>query len=144
MCATPSAQLIQHEWAKHGTCTGLNPADYFGKSGGLYARLRYPDMNALSRGPLTVGQFTAAFAAANPGKALPLVDAQKAGAVMAYGNFITIAINFVILAICIFIVVKLFNTARKKFEKAKPAAAPAGPTTDQRLLTEIRDLLAKR
>lgn len=67
MCATPSAQLIQHEWAKHGTCTGLTSADYFGKSSRLYARLRYPDMNALSRGPLTVGQFTAAFAAANLG-----------------------------------------------------------------------------
>jgi len=67
MCATPSVQLIQHEWAKHGTCTGLTPAAYFGKASGLYERLRYPDMNALSRGPLTVGQFTAAFAAANPG-----------------------------------------------------------------------------
>ncbi|MEO5938293.1 MAG: ribonuclease T2 [Sphingomonas sp.] len=67
MCATPSAQLIQHEWAKHGTCTGLTPGGYFGKSSALYAKLRYPDMNALSRGPLTVGQFTAAFAAANPG-----------------------------------------------------------------------------
>ena len=67
MCATPSAQLIQHEWAKHGTCMGVTPAEYFGKSSRLYAKLRYPDMNALSRGPLTVGQFTAAFAAANPG-----------------------------------------------------------------------------
>ena len=65
MCATPSAQLIQHEWAKHGTCMGTTPAGYFGKSSALYAKLRYPDMNALSRGPLTVGQFTAAFAAAN-------------------------------------------------------------------------------
>ena len=67
MCATPSAQLIQHEWAKHGTCMGITPAQYFGRSSALYAKLRYPDMNALSRGPLTVGQFTAAFAAANPG-----------------------------------------------------------------------------
>ena len=66
MCATPSAQLIQHEWAKHGTCTGLTPSGYFGKASVIYAKLRYPDMNALSRGPLTVGQFTAAFAAANP------------------------------------------------------------------------------
>lgn len=67
MCATPSAQLIQHEWAKHGTCMGITPAEYFGRSSKLYAKLRYPDMNALSRGPLTVGQFTAAFVAANPG-----------------------------------------------------------------------------
>ncbi len=67
MCATPSPQLIQHEWAKHGTCMGITPTAYFGKSSALYAKLRYPDMNALSRGPLTVGQFVAAFAAANPG-----------------------------------------------------------------------------
>jgi ribonuclease T2 len=67
MCSTPSAQLIQHEWAKHGTCTGLEPEAYFGKSSGLYAKLRYPDMDGLSRGRLTVGRFKAAFAAANPG-----------------------------------------------------------------------------
>jgi ribonuclease T2 len=67
MCSTPSAQLIQHEWAKHGTCTGLVPSAYFGRSNGLYSKLRYPDMDALSRGPLTVGKFQAAFAAANPG-----------------------------------------------------------------------------
>jgi ribonuclease T2 len=66
-CTTPSAQLIQHEWAKHGTCMGTTPDAYFATSSGLYARLRYPDMDALSRRPLTVGQFTAAFAAANPG-----------------------------------------------------------------------------
>lgn len=66
MCSTPSAQLIQHEWAKHGTCTGLTPKAYFARSGGLYARLRYPDMDDLSRQPgLTVGRFKAAFAAAN-------------------------------------------------------------------------------
>ncbi|MBS0479114.1 MAG: ribonuclease T2 [Proteobacteria bacterium] len=67
MCRTPSAQLIQHEWAKHGTCTGMTPLHYFETSIQLFGALRYPDMNALSRGPLTVGQFTAAFAAANPG-----------------------------------------------------------------------------
>ncbi len=85
-----------------------------------------------------------AFAAANPGKVLALPDAQKAGAVMAYGNFITIVINFLILAVIIFIVVKAFNTAKKKFEKEAPAAAPAGPTTDQKLLMEIRDSLRNR
>jgi large conductance mechanosensitive channel len=61
-----------------------------------------------------------------------------------YGNFVTILINFIILAFCIFLVVKLFNSARKRFEAEKPAPAPAGPTPDQKLLTEIRDLLAKR
>ena len=67
LCSTPSAQLIQHEWAKHGTCMGTTPAAYFARSSTMYAKLRYPDMDALSRGPLTAGQFAAAFAAANPG-----------------------------------------------------------------------------
>jgi ribonuclease T2 len=68
LCATPSAQLLQHEWAKHGTCMpGLRPADYFRRSTGLYSRLRYPDMDALSREPLTVGRFAEALAAANRG-----------------------------------------------------------------------------
>jgi ribonuclease T2 len=68
MCATPSAQLLQHEFAKHGTCMGVPPAQYFNRSTGLYARLRYPDMDALSRRRgLTAGQFAAAFARANRG-----------------------------------------------------------------------------
>ncbi|RZF64183.1 ribonuclease T [Sphingomonas populi] len=67
LCSTPSAQLLQHEWAKHGTCMPTTPAEYFKRSTGLYAKLRYPDMNALSRRPLTAGDFAAAFAAANPG-----------------------------------------------------------------------------
>lgn len=84
------------------------------------------------------------FSKANNGAILPLADAQKAGSVLAYGNFITIFINFLILAFCIFVVVKLFNTARKRFEAEKAATPPAGPTTDQKLLTEIRDLLAAK
>lgn len=67
MCATPSAQLIQHEWAKHGTCMPGTPTDYFAKSRRLYDALRYPDMMALSRRPLTVAQLKAQMAAANPG-----------------------------------------------------------------------------
>lgn len=67
VCATPSPQLLQHEWAKHGTCMGTTPTAYFAKSTGLYARLRYPDMDALSRTPLNAGAFAQAFAAANPG-----------------------------------------------------------------------------
>jgi large conductance mechanosensitive channel len=73
-----------------------------------------------------------------------LADARGMGPVLAYGNFITVAINFVILAFCIFLMVKMMNTARKRFEKEAPAATPPGPTPDQKLLTEIRDLLARR
>ncbi len=68
LCSTPSAQLLQHEYAKHGTCMGVPPADYFARSTGLYARLRYPDMAALAaRRDLTAGAFAAAVAQANPG-----------------------------------------------------------------------------
>ncbi len=75
---------------------------------------------------------------------LGLEEARKLGPVIAYGNFITILINFVILAFIIFMVVKAFNTANKRFEAQKPPAAPPGPSAEQKLLTEIRDLLAKR
>lgn len=68
LCMTPSVQLLQHEYAKHGTCMGIGPSRYFARAAALHARLRYPDMAALSRRPgLTVGQFAAAFARANRG-----------------------------------------------------------------------------
>lgn len=67
LCATPSVQLLQHEWAKHGTCMTQSPASYFASATRLYGRLRYPDMNALSRRPLTAGGLARAIAAANPG-----------------------------------------------------------------------------
>ena len=68
LCATPSAQLMQHEWAKHGTCMpGYRPASYFARSTGLYARLRYPDMDTLSRTTLTAGGLARAMARVNPG-----------------------------------------------------------------------------
>jgi large conductance mechanosensitive channel len=62
--------------------------------------------------------------------------------VFAYGNFITIVINFILLAFVIFMLVKGLNTWRRQ-PAATPAAPPA-PTEDQKLLTEIRDLLRAR
>lgn len=69
MCATPSVQLQQHEWAKHGTCmAGFDPTAYFKRSTGLYAALHFPDMDALSREQgLTVGRLASALAGVNPG-----------------------------------------------------------------------------
>ena len=68
LCATPSAQLIQHEWAKHGTCMSAMPDAYFAVATRLYGDLRYPDMGALSRRrALTAGDVARALAAANPG-----------------------------------------------------------------------------
>lgn len=75
---------------------------------------------------------------------LTLEQARGFGPVLAYGSFITVTINFLILAFCIFLVVKAFNTARKRFEAEKPPAPPAGPSNEEKLLAEIRDLLARR
>jgi large conductance mechanosensitive channel len=74
---------------------------------------------------------------------LPLAEARKiAGtSIFAYGNFITIAINFLLLAFVIFIFIKSVNSLKRKEQEAE-AAAP-DPTLDQTLLTEIRDLLKK-
>jgi ribonuclease T2 len=66
-CATPSVQLLQREWAKHGSCITRDPAAYFASATRLFASIKAPDMNALSRSPLDVRGFTAAFVAANPG-----------------------------------------------------------------------------
>lgn len=83
-----------------------------------------------------------AVAAAEAAKApLGLADARKVGPVLAYGNFITILINFIILAFCIFMVVKMFNMARKRFEKQQAAPPPAGPSEEVLLLRDIRDSL---
>ncbi|MCP3728972.1 ribonuclease T2 [Sphingomonas sp. MG17] len=68
LCAMPSPQLQWHQYARHGSCSGLDPAAYFARARSLYAQLRYPDMEALSRDPgLTAGRFAVAFARANPG-----------------------------------------------------------------------------
>ena len=73
---------------------------------------------------------------------LSLDAAKKAGAVFAYGNFITILVNFVILAFIIFIMVKQVNRLRKE-EPAPPAPEPAPTSEDVLLLREIRDSLKK-
>jgi large conductance mechanosensitive channel len=74
--------------------------------------------------------------------ATTLVEAKKAGAVIAYGSFITVALNFVILAFIIFVMVKQIN----KLKRAEPAAAPPPPAPtpeDVILLREIRDSLKR-
>jgi large conductance mechanosensitive channel len=73
---------------------------------------------------------------------LSLDDARKLGPVLAYGPFINSVINFVIVAACIFAVIKAMNAARLA-PKPAPAALPA-PTKTETLLTEIRDLLRAR
>ncbi|MGQ8335711.1 large-conductance mechanosensitive channel protein MscL [Sunxiuqinia sp. A32] len=69
-------------------------------------------------------------------------DVVTKGATILYGNFIQTTIDFIIIAFAIFMMIKAMNNLKKK-EEAKPAPAPPGPTKDQELLTEIRDLLKK-
>ena len=70
---------------------------------------------------------------------MALAEAKKAGAVLAYGNFFTIAINFILLAFIIFLMVKQIN----KIKKDEPAPPPAVTPEDIVLLREIRDSLKK-
>ena len=76
---------------------------------------------------------------------LPLAEAKKAGAVLAYGNFFTILLNFVILAFVIFQMVRLMNRLRSPSSKEAEAAAavPAPPAEEVVLLREIRDALKR-
>src|SRR6202521_2809143 len=65
-----------------------------------------------------------------------LVEAKKQGAVLAWGNFLTLVINFMIVAFVLFVVIRLIN----RLARAEAAKAPA-PTRQEELLTEIRDLI---
>src|SRR6476661_48603 len=68
-----------------------------------------------------------------------LADAKKQGAVLAWGNFLTITLNFIIIAFVLFLVIRAMNQfSRKEAEKA------ATPTKTEELLTEIRDQLKSR
>jgi|SRR6185437_10398661 len=74
--------------------------------------------------------------------AATLAEAKKQGAVLAWGNFLTLVLNFIIVAWVMFLVVKLMNRLKRRAE-AEPAK-PAPPTQTEVLLTEIRDLLRQQ
>jgi large conductance mechanosensitive channel len=69
-----------------------------------------------------------------------LADAKKQGAVLAYGNFITVVLNFLIIAFVLFLCIKGIN----KLKAPEAAPAPAAPSKEVQLLTEIRDALKTR
>ena len=71
----------------------------------------------------------------------------KEAVVIGIGTFLTTIIDFILVAFVVFLVVKAFNTAKKKLEKPAEAPAPAAPpepTKEEVLLTEIRDLLKNK
>jgi large conductance mechanosensitive channel len=69
-----------------------------------------------------------------------LADAKKQGAVLAWGSFLTLTLNFIIVAFVLFLVIRVMNQLKRKDEVAP---APPKPTREEELLTEIRDLLKK-
>ena len=67
------------------------------------------------------------------------------GAVIAYGNFLQAALNFLVMAFVVFCLVRAINSFHRKKEEAPAApAAPPEPSAEEKLLTEIRDLLKER
>jgi large conductance mechanosensitive channel len=71
-----------------------------------------------------------------------LADARKQGGVFAYGDFVTLVINFLIVAAALFVIIQLFNRLTRK--PAPVPAAPPAPSPEVQLLTQIRDSLATR
>ncbi|UYN94248.1 MAG: large conductance mechanosensitive channel protein MscL [Enhydrobacter sp.] len=76
------------------------------------------------------------------GQAATYDAARKAGATLGYGQFITVTVNFLLIAWVLFLVVRLMNRLMRAEQAAPPPPAP--PTREQELLTEIRDLLKAR
>jgi large conductance mechanosensitive channel len=72
--------------------------------------------------------------------ATSLAEAKRQGAVLAWGSFLTVVLNFLIVAWALFLCIKGIN----KLKTAEPPPAPAGPTPEVKLLTEIRDALKNR
>ena len=91
-------------------------------------------------GKLDFSNFFLVLGSVPPGTATTLDALKKAGVpVFAYGSFITVAVNFAILAFIIFLMIKQIN----RLKRAQPKAAPTGPAEDIVLLREIRDSLKR-
>lgn len=106
----------------------------------LVADLIMPVVGAITGGLDFSNYYLSLSSKVQPGAAY--VDAKKQGAVLGYGQFLTVLINFLIVAAVLFLVIKAVNKLQRQQEQ-KPATAPE-PPADVKLLTEIRDLLASR
>lgn len=86
--------------------------------------------------------FTNLFVNLGEGTFKTLAEAKEAGAaVFAYGQFIQNILDFIIIALCVFLMVKGINKLKKKKEEAPAPEAAPEPSAEEKLLTEIRDLL---
>ena len=131
------------EFAMKGNVMGMAVGVIIGGAFGKIVSSLVDDVLMPLIGKMTGGvSFTDLFVNLGEGEYETLAAAKEAGAaVLAYGQFIQNIIDFLIIAFCIFLMIKAMN----KMKKEEPAApeAPAGPTQEE-LLTEIRDLLKSK
>jgi len=131
------------EFALKGNVVDLAIGVIIGAAFGKIVDSLVGDMIMPMIGALGSVDFSNYFVGLNHGvTATVLEEAKKQGAVLAWGKFVTVLINFIIIAFVLFLVVKGMNRLKRQPEAAP--AAPPEPTADVKLLTEIRDLLAKR
>jgi len=80
----------------------------------------------------------------NIAEGLSLAEARKAGPVFAWGNFLTVLLNFIILAFVIFWLVKAINSLRRRHAEKPQESGPPAPTVTEQLLAEIRDAVKNK
>jgi large conductance mechanosensitive channel len=131
------------EFALKGNVVDLAIGVIIGAAFGKIVDSMVGDMIMPLIGALGSVDFSNYFVGLNEGVTATVLDeAKKQGAVLAWGKFVTVLINFIIIAFVLFLVVKGMNRLKRQ---APPApAVPPEPPADVKLLGEIRDLLAKR
>ena len=129
------------EFAMRGNVVDLAVGIIIGAAFGAIVQSMVGDIIMPVVGAITGGLDFSNYFTALSGKvtAASLVDAKKQGAVLAWGHFLTLAINFIIVAWVMFLVVKGMNRLRQQ-QAAEPDTAPA-PSREEVLLIEIRDAI---
>jgi large conductance mechanosensitive channel len=132
------------EFAMRGNVVDLAVALIIGAAFGAIVQSMVADIIMPVVGAITGGLDFSNYFTPLSGKvtAVALADAKKQGAVLAWGHFLTLMLNFIIVAWVMFMVVKGMNRMRRQ-EAAAPEAPPA-PSREESLLTEIRDLLRQQ
>ena len=131
------------EFALKGNVVDLAIGVIIGAAFGKIVDSMVGDMIMPLIGALGSVDFSNYFLPLNAGiDATVLADAKKQGAVLAWGNFVTVIINFTIIAFVLFMVVKGINKLKR--QPPPTPAVPPEPPADVKLLTEIRDLLSRR